>query len=205
MNTFKRAKVVRLSTTDDSHIFIHPEEPDKLRYFDRIDKSISPFINQHLYFITDDEIKEDNWVIADDNKLVYITCIVKYSDNKKEYSTISKEYYFNCKKVVCSTNSSLNLPKPSQSFIKKYCEKGGINEVMIKYTTKGRINLLMEYVEDIVIKVDKNNEITIKAVQDTFTKEEVINIIIEYGKSFEEDFLPHQYYTNIREWFNSKY
>jgi len=36
-------------------------------------------------------------------------------------------------KIIASTDPSLSLPSPSTAFIEKYCELGGIDEVMVEY------------------------------------------------------------------------
>ena len=71
-----------------------------------------------------------------------------------------------CKKIIASTDSSLNLPKLSNDFIKKYCEVGGIDEIMIEYETGytqqqySEIDLQFERP-----KVNSNNEISISRIR----------------------------------------
>ena len=89
------------------------------------------------------------------------------------------------REIIASTDPSLNLPKPSDLFIKKYCELGSIDEAMVEYetvqTTKkedyqyqnGNSNLKYET----VLKVAPDNTITIKMIKDSWTREEVIELM----------------------------
>jgi hypothetical protein len=78
--------------------------------------------NQHLYILSDDEIKVGDYTIDNDGNLPFQihANIVRYKQGKYP-------------KIIASTDSSLNLPSPSQAFIEKYCEVGGIDEVLVKY------------------------------------------------------------------------
>ena len=72
---------------------------------------------QHLYFTSDEDIKIDDWVT--DGYSVW-----QWKDNS---SLLGR------RKIIASTNESLGLPSPSQAFIQKYCEQGGINKVLVEY------------------------------------------------------------------------
>lgn len=109
---------------------------------------------QHLYFLSDDEIKVGDWVYWNDpeeltsdiNKVISIKGDVVLLSHP-EHSEI--ECYPNeCKKIIATTDESLKiwigtcfsgeeiykkLPRPSNEFIKKYCELGGIDEVVVEY------------------------------------------------------------------------
>ena len=89
------------------------------------------------------------------------------------------------KKIITTTDPILNLPSPSQSFVKKYCEKGGINKAMVEYDlycdTCGNSNEGHNYRHPIISstlkpKVDKNNCITIRPIKTSWTKDEVIEL-----------------------------
>lgn len=76
--------------------------------------------SQHLYFTSNEEIKEGDWYI-DDASFVRrpITSDLTYWSVRKEY-----------KKIVASTDSSLRLPCIEDSFIKEYVKNNGsIKEV----------------------------------------------------------------------------
>jgi len=111
-------------------------------------------IPQHLYFLYDEEIKEDDWCLIDNNVGIstgYQILKCDKSDSKNGW------YYFGdmktgrCKKIIATTNPELNwikdkykiqaplenLPRPSDKFIQKFIEeynKGNIiTEVMVEY------------------------------------------------------------------------
>ena len=102
----------------------------------------SNYMAQHLYLISDDEIKKGDWFYS-------------ISENKVSRASGSKEFMeiFNstqdCKKVIASTDHELclhhetypgdisavhvQLPGIPEQFIKAYVEAGGIDEVMVEY------------------------------------------------------------------------
>lgn len=137
METIKKeCQVVMLPTNEKSHIY-HVVNVDKLRYVTGIHKedleqfpNQSNTQNQHLYILIDDEIKKEDFVIQNNQ-----ICIAKF--NKPilfPYKGGNGIDLIDGKKIISSTNSSLNLPQPSQAFIKKYCELNGkIDKVMVEY------------------------------------------------------------------------
>lgn len=114
---------------------------------------------------------------------------LNYRDVKEtDYDSLSslKE----CKKVIASTDSSLNLPRPSNEFLKRYCEEGEIDEVMVEYENIRCTQLGADgycplscignsqcraYTEK--LKIAPDNTITIRKVKDTWTREEVETLI----------------------------
>jgi len=109
------------------------------------------------------------------------------------------------KKIIATTNKSLvigrehddtvpfpkmrdkRLPKPSQAFIKKYCEVGGIDEVLVEYEEKCprckcdnydecwsakecSVND-SQYIQ--TLKVNSHNEITIHPIKTSWSREEL--------------------------------
>lgn len=185
--TLKRTQVVMLPTNEKASLYLgrissqlHYKSLDKIW----IDNSIVKFYN--LYFLSDEEIKEGDWVYD-----VYINKIIRCN---KELFTIkhTKQY----KKIIATTDSSLIikhhpqgqsmylLPQPSQSFLERFVEsynKGQqIKEVMVEYEQ------VRVYEQDAVdagmithtLKIDlKDNTITIKRMKDSWNREEVINLI----------------------------
>lgn len=123
-----------------------------------------------LYFTTDSEIKEGDWYIDDCNLIRQaVTSDKDYWDRRPTY-----------KKIVTSTDKSLGLPQPSQAFIQKHCELGGIDEVDLEYEVidKGFINALKgNHNYDYRLKVDSHNTITIHSIKDSWGREEVIELL----------------------------
>ena len=78
------------------------------------------------------------------------------------------------KRVIVGSKS---LPKPSDSFISKYIEeynKGNqITDVLVEYKWNG--GRAGDY--EMIPKIDSDNTITIKKVKDSYSREEVIEIL----------------------------
>ena len=74
------------------------------------------------------------------------------------------------------------LPQPSQSFIKEYCELGGIDKVLVEYK-KGRCTHNSCYTPECknlcyIIKTDSHNTITIKEVKEKmYSESKVIDLL----------------------------
>lgn len=141
-------------------------------------------IKQELYFLSNEKIKEGDWYYNTVRKEVML-CESKIEE---ESNKLFPQY---AKKVIATTNNSLNLPFIPQSFIIKYIEeynKGNkIQWVMVDYeeytetTYKYGIDSSMYICTP---KVDENNYITITKVKDSWNREEVIKLIKEYHASF---------------------
>ena len=120
--------------------------------------NVENFKHQHLYIISDDEIKEGDWCLF--NELEVVKCT--YSKNGEflfsgPLTSSSNHHFSYFKKIITTTNTSLQwldesernpelarpnglwkcLPQPSQQFIEKYIEeynKGNvITDVLIEY------------------------------------------------------------------------
>lgn len=130
-------------------------------------------IEQHLYFTTDEQIP----------RKIDAECVVY---NPKLNKIIQNPTYLmeGEKLVVSSTDTSLNLPQPSQVFIKQYVNLGGIDEVLVEYELRispnGRINTETKLWEQ--IKVDSHNTITIHAIKDSWNKKEMEDIHVAVTK-----------------------
>lgn len=185
MEQFKRAKVVLLPTKQKSNIYKNDKSNliSTRKYLDSpLHNSIT---NYHLYIISDDEIKEGDWVtdsievIQSSSKLVNSQTLV----NRREW-----------KKIIATTDTSLkiesklwkttsNLPQPSQQFIEKYIEEYNkgciIKDVLVEY--EGIISSTTwehDEPEEWRLKINpKDNTITIKKVKDSWNRNEVITIL----------------------------
>lgn len=91
-----------------------------------------------------------------------------------------------------------SLPLIPEGFVRKYVEKQGIDEVMVDMSYLGANDGICGLVEDlclcggngkddcyakvaIVVKVDKNNYISISKVKDSWTREEVEALLNSFG------------------------
>lgn len=187
---FKKCKVVMLPTKETSSI-IKWTSKNVLEY------SKNPFfiskeqVPQHLYIISDDEIKEGDWYLDKTNNTIHqATKVVQNNKEQLEYPAY---------KIIATTDSSLtilvgynnvetSLPQPSQSFIEKYIESYNagkvIEDVMVEYdecqTFKDdACNVRFSCCNNpIKLKINpKDNTITIKKVKDSWNREEVIKLI----------------------------
>lgn len=197
----KRCKVIRLETKGEAVIYSRPghTEGEMLGHLDN--PQIASTINSgckgyHLYILSDEEIKEGDWVHHTLDK------VVKYT---QELWNIK-----DCKKIIAATdllritvkdnfggNEAQHLPKPSNEFLQKYCELGGnIKEVEVEYEEypnkiasssngEGLINGTKQY-----IKVTPDNTVTTHLPKDNWSREEVIKLLtkldLENGYSAED-------------------
>ena len=196
----KRVKVIMLPTTQASDIFKYRLKPDNKVHIAYHPKAQHKYwekdkdVNQHLYFTSNEEIKEGDWYMFMEDSLKG-----QFEKAKKVESQIP---FHNCKKIIASTDKSLDLPKPSEAFIVKYCELGGIDEVDVEY-----INQVMgycanctgtEYVKcDCIdgkrihnitpkLNVDNHNTITIHSIKDSWSREEVEDFGLWLGEYYKK-------------------
>jgi hypothetical protein len=206
---FKRCKVVILPTNDKAEGYLVLETSyNKLfkyqpRYIFTEDylKSI-PATKNHLYITLTEEIKEGDWFIANQlpHKLINIVNdnypyeVINSITGHRKYH--SKHWGNNT--IISSTNSNLNLPQPSQSFIEKYISeynKGNIiTDVMVEYTidyknecdcykadiTDGCSNPLHCLIIELLKVNSKDNTITIKKVKDSWNRDEVKQLFTSF-------------------------
>jgi hypothetical protein len=179
----KKCKVVMLATDSKSTLFIG-KTSGQLHELAIPDKDEST-INQHLYILSDDEIKECDW-ISDGRSVWHIP--------------VTLDGYINLYKIIATTDSSLSpylgndmhageeltikLPSIPQSFIDKYVSeynKGNkIKEVMVEYINNyDDVEILSDFEEP---KLNPDNTINISTIKDSWTREEVIALIKKYGK-----------------------
>lgn len=174
---FKEHKIVRLNSKTKNKI-------GQVEYFGSQDVlqihegQLSIGQPQHLYLLSDEEIKEGDWYLVGLNKvrkaITHTSTIIK---------TTVKEFGFSgWKKIIASTDPSLNLPTFSQSFVKKYCDLGGINSVMVEYNTEHVPHEIdSNYFLDInYLKTRPDNTIITKKIKDSFTRDEVIKLLNKF-------------------------
>lgn len=157
---------------------------------------------QHLYFVSEREIKEDDWVLCDERMHIlsdpeyWIGKVKKIKNNwifVEEGQGENPEW---TKKIEASTDPSLGLPLIPQSFIKKYVKKqGNIKKVMIEAENKtfffsncfssdsiiASEGLIDTSIETTTIKTRPDNTCIVSKVKDTYMREEVIELLNRYG------------------------
>jgi hypothetical protein len=194
---YKKCKVVMIATNRESRLFLktgNQLEYNEYRPIHGINHLGWKY--QHLYILSDDEIKEGNWY---EFESMLNQATTKYS------LEVSK--YIKAKKIIATTDSSLGyndilsihqrrgltnhyptfkpLPSISQSFIKQYVSeynKGNkIEEVMVEYEIEWSRNTDRNIPtnEDLVSiwKPSSDNTISIKATKTSWTREEVVALL----------------------------
>ncbi len=194
----KRAKVIMLPTEEKTDI-IYNNSLDLL-----IHKSNKHFYNhavdtskymsyQHLYFTTDEEIKEGDWFIYL-NKIYQATSNTNRNSVWSNFKDFNSIVQYKCRKIIATTDKSLkiekiatatykamfykdSLPQPSQAFIEKYCKEGGIDKVMVEYKPVNKdynnpFNNPLK-LHDYKLKIDSHNTITIHPIKDSWDRKEM--------------------------------
>ena len=162
------------------------KEKGKLFNYSNPNYSYDKAIFQHLYFLSNEEIKEGDWCYNSKRKSIELG----------KYMIGTNEFIF-CKKIIATTDTSLTiidyvdceypLPQPSKQFIQKYIEeynKGRvISEVEVEYEDK-----FLGYFPNITAtgtgsepkykiqpKLNPDNTINIKPIKDSWSREEMFD------------------------------
>lgn len=168
----------------------------------------SHFTNQHLYFLSNEEIKEGDWMYNPEREPSILQCVGKGSLRgwKKIIATTDKSLSFTWRDNKNDLHI-YHLPQPSQSFIEKFVEeynKGNqITEVMVEYnepiTEIPKPYKPYSEVEhlDGTLKINpKDNTITIRKIKDSWSRDEVEKLcrearyttgVVEIDKWIEEN------------------
>jgi hypothetical protein len=186
----KRILVVMLPTNEKAPIIKQLDIKHHLVHTPKFDWPLTiHWKYQHLYFLSDEEIKQGDRYLAYDNTIC------------ERYASIPLE---GSKKIIATTDTSLEheisiegmpaqvpLPQPSQSFLEvfvtEYNKGNQIKEVLVEYVDNGEEEWLGDnetgqpfWNEKIELKVNpKDNTITIKKVKDSWSREEVTDRIIK--------------------------
>lgn len=141
----------------------------------------------HLYITSDDEIKGGDWFITTYNKgkLYKADRITSLPGDKYGNevwfgnSPTSTQQYF-CRKVIATTDKSLTIPSPSKTFIEKYCELSGIDEIDVEYYLPlgENPNIPSFMQEKLSLKISSNNTITIHPIKDSWSRDEVMKLMV---------------------------
>ena len=208
MSTFKKHKVVMLPTNEKAKVGMINLEPfnrdghklELIRYVTNGD-GLNP---QHLYFLSDEEIKEGDWYIH-----------YQKGTGLRVQKAIGNNIPMDAKKIIATTSSlsvnydlhkdSIWLPQPSQSFIEKFVDeynKGNvITEVMVEYVSGVTIvdELQWENHETHLKVNPKDNAITIRKVKNTWDKEEVIKVCLKMQHDYLKFHRDSYYLPNAHE------
>jgi hypothetical protein len=183
---FKTHKVIMLSTENESNVF---EQDGKLKFYQQKIKRTSNEKAVALYILSDDKIEEGDWYtikfLKESNVEYEVVKAAKNSDIRNLMKHLTN-------KIIATNNPECQLPSPSEDFIlefiSEYNKHTPITEVMVEYEMgmssgwqpsynnpdNSGLDEAAEPIE--ILKVDKNNTVTVKKVKDTFTIEEVKEI-----------------------------
>ena len=196
--SFKKRQVVMLPTNEKAKTgeYLVLNKENKLCIWNTHKMGVQNTLPiQHLYILSDEEIKVGDWFYADEYSKPEQA---KHFDGKLVNGFVVEF----CKKIIATTDKSLNvksfinygkesgkevdvlLPQPSQSFIEKYVEeynKGNIiTEVMVEYDYRVKSGTIDEHKKGLAgyeyfeLKVNpKDNTITIRKTKDSWNREEV--------------------------------
>ena len=190
----KEARVHRLSTEDSmSSPFYVDKHNNIYEWGEDLKASGTP---QHLYITTDEEIKEGDWCLFFDSVGNLFT------DRPQQYLGEKAGHTLNdgLRKIIATTDPKLHtnevveedmhmykksLPLIPQSFIEKYCKAGGIDEVLVEYTTKivegTDLGNKCHYVKPDKPKLNPDNTITIHPIKDSWSRDELLNILLTFS------------------------
>jgi len=172
---YKKHKIIMLPEDKVSHITLETKS-NKLWKSSHGAFANDGYINQHLYIISDEEIKEgDQFLHNIGEKSIHI------------YSKIAHKDFLCKEKIIASTNSNLLLPTIdfkdwngktrnlltlSKEFISLYIEeynKGNIiEEVEVEYEDKLHYeNTIYKDSNKQTLKLNSNNEINVKLIKES--------------------------------------
>ena len=188
MKNFKEREVVKLVTADKSEISLGNMGSGMIRHTN-IRPDYTKRAYMHLYVLSDDKIREGDWIFWN-NK------IVKAIDTS----------YYSSKKIIATNNINLlysketdtlpslpnQLPKLSDNFIdfyvKEFNNSNIIEKVLVEYYTdldKDDLGMWIGGTSKDYLLLNNNNEINIELIKKdyNFTKDELITFM----KRFKED------------------
>lgn len=196
MNSLKKAKVVLLATNQKSKIHLSHN-----KLIDSVEETgVSELYKStphHLYIIDDSEIKHGDYIFDKEDNCILRTIDKQNADSINDVKEIyDVERYY---KVIATTDIlpdykagikvEIFLPQPSPQFIDKYIECFNkseiITDILVEYEIgdddRGIIDIAFN--EFSKLKIDKNNFITIKPIKNSWSREEVINLLKWCGKN----------------------
>lgn len=196
---WKQHELVMLPTTAKANLFINNVNGKLL--FDNdstLHRVLPKGIYQHIYITSNEKIKEGDWCIMLDSFENVFSIPQHYTNPKTQH--LNK----GLRKIIACTDDSLrigklevggkieHLPQIPQSFIEKFVEeynKGNvITKVMIEYILNNEdFDDIIEKVwdNDYKLKINvKDNTINIKPIKDSWSREEVVDILKKYNDKY---------------------
>ena len=188
---YKKCKVILLPTDKaEKCIIVNTNgtfwKPLDKTYFTQDYLKSIPAKSYHLYILSDEEIKEGDYFVDLSTETIH---------NSFPHGTNDP---YGLRKIIATTDNSLkkmnkdsyiySLPKPSNEFLKKFCEMNGkiteVNVEMYKHIigNQGAMSF-PEFETELRIKTCSDNTITIKpVVEKTYTESQVRDILLTYRR-----------------------
>lgn len=201
---YKECNIIPRETLEETNIVKFEDKSNNiLKYIYYPDDLIKQLVKEsrlysyvYIDVTSNDEIKEGDWFMFYGEVRQAKDLICQPVSQGKIIATTDKSlFYTEYNTLKHSVTEKEILPQPSQSFIKKYCELGGIDKVLVEYELINNnpefdiSSMFVEYqarlkalksasnLEEYKLKTDSHNTITIKSVKNSWTREEVINKI----------------------------
>lgn len=223
---WRKCKVVMLPTNEKSILFIG-KASGQLHDLAIPDKDEST-LNQNLYIFSDDKIKEGDWYLVVPEDSVR-QAQIDFDGNHRDFAKIIastdsslgkyKEKIHTDELGISETDGIkfYNFPSIPKSFIERYVSednKGNkIEEVMVEYEAiptafdNPMTNPLGLDTNDSLydLKINTDNTINIKSIKDSWTREEVNQLLIDCcGEIYSEDgTLKGKSPTELYKWIKS--
>lgn len=180
----KKINIVMLPTEDTKSKVWRNNSTDNLFYFEKTPMVVirNTYTPQHLYFLSDEEIKVGDYVIDDTGLFGPVEREDVLINPKKIIATTDESLFTLADCPVRGANSSVKyvLPRPANEFLKKYCESGGIDECLVEYEDISYPNLEEEIPQPkkYKLKVVPYNTINVSFIEEKmYSREEVENLI----------------------------
>lgn len=211
--TRKKAKIIMLPTKNKAKAgdFILIKHEDGSLYCGI--KKQEPFNmvseEQHLYVVTNDPIQDNDWFMS-----AFYSYPIKYTNHwrnkQKELGLDADLNDLKYHKIVATNDKSLivekwyesidlgkqpeyfNLPNIPQSFIQKYCELGGIEDIEVEISIRCK-NFGYENCDNLDCKgwedkkeliVNSDNTINIFPIKESWSREDVVKLLKSMYASF---------------------
>jgi hypothetical protein len=185
LSTEKASPIILDVTRTNPKLFSNYNNTQSLRKYYRF---------QHLYLVSDDEIKEGDWMFNTHHNMIskgpgggnhYDKKIIATTDQSLLY-TREKDKDFR----GAEYERKISLPQIPESFVKAYVEaQGNIKEVLVEYTSSeeeaNKVGLSLNAGHRWNLKLRPNNTVIIHQAK-TYTREEVIDKVLSYFDDFIE-------------------
>jgi len=192
---WKKCKVVMLPTDGKAILGLGLSKQGVLVQYDHTVniENDQYFQKQHLYILSDDEIKESDWYYDEENNIIdqlhknelpmsYDEKIIASTDYSLILTTIDKDEnaQFKAQTILIKggirSDSILSIPQSFiDIFVSEYNKGNKIEEVMVEYTYDNGAAFVP--MNTLYLWLNTDNTINIKSVKDSWTRSEIDYLI----------------------------